>query len=142
MSEEKMGSSVRDLFKEKGTFETAARHDQLADNQLLLVERTRYVVLHEQIHSKWQVALFGICARANSHHLPINGDSLFKIGRQNRPAILTVLAVLSAQSLVTAYVEGLPFEKRLGLDPLLQGGVGGQERRVDFSSLQQQVQKR
>lgn len=32
MSEEKMGSSVRDLFKEEGTFETAARHDQLAVN--------------------------------------------------------------------------------------------------------------
>ena len=48
---------------------------------------------------------------------------------------------LSGQSFVTAYVEGLPFEKRLGLDPLLQRGVGGQERPVDFPSVQQQVQK-
>lgn len=46
---------------------------------------------------------------------------------------------LSGQSLVAAYVEGLPFEKRLGLDPLLKGGVGGQERPVDFPSVQQQI---
>jgi hypothetical protein len=47
----------------------------------------------------------------------------------------------SSQSLVTPNIEGLPFEKRLALDTFLQDCIGGQNRRVDFPFVEQQVQK-
>ena len=42
---------------------------------------------------------------------------------------------------MATHVEGLPFEKRLGLDALLKGCIGGQDRRVDFTFVQQEVEE-
>ena len=42
---------------------------------------------------------------------------------------------------MASHVEGLPLKQRLGLDASLQGGVGRQDRRVDFPPVQQQVQE-
>ena len=40
------------------------------------------------------------------------------------------------------HVERLPFEKRLALNAPLKRFVGGQERGVDHTSVQQQIQER
>ena len=49
--------------------------------------------------------------------------------------------LMSGQSLVATHVEGLPFQKRLDLDAFLKGCIGGQDRRVDFTFLQQEVEE-
>ena len=50
--------------------------------------------------------------------------------------------VSSGQSLMTPHIESLPFQKRLALYTPLKGCVGGQNRRVDHPSVQQQIQER
>ena len=38
-------------------------------------------------------------------------------------------------------IEGFPFEKRLSLDTFLEACIGGQNGRVDFPFVEQQVQE-
>ena len=47
----------------------------------------------------------------------------------------------SGQSLVTPHVERLPCEQRLGLNAFLKRSIRGQNRRVDFTFLQQQIEE-
>ena len=39
------------------------------------------------------------------------------------------------------HIKGFPFEKRLSLNTFLEGCIGGQNRRVDFPFVEQQVQE-
>jgi len=47
----------------------------------------------------------------------------------------------SDQSSMLTDIESLPFEKRLSLDTFLEGCISGQNRRVDFPFVEQQVQE-
>ena len=38
-------------------------------------------------------------------------------------------------------IKGLPLKKWLLLDTVLEGCIGGQDRRINFASLEQQIQK-
>ncbi len=50
--------------------------------------------------------------------------------------------VSSGQSLVTPHIESLPGKKRLAFNAFLEDLVCGQYRRIDHSSVQQQIQER
>lgn len=38
-------------------------------------------------------------------------------------------------------IDGLPLKKRLFFNALLQGGVSGQDRRIDLAVFEQQIEK-
>ena len=55
--------------------------------------------------------------------------------------VASTMWVSSGQSLVTPHIERLPFKKGLALNALLEGCIGGQDPRVDFPFVEQQVQE-